>query len=99
MRFRIHTQERPMTKFITSIAALAVIAGLAGPASAMEQMPNAQKHIAALRSNCVADYMSRCMGVNPNTGAAFQCLQKNVSTLSPGCQGAVRAVPPSISKS
>lgn len=81
-----------MTKFITSVAALAVIAGLAGPASALEQMP--QKHITALRNNCVGDYMSRCMGVNPNGGAAFQCLRKNVSSLSPGCQEAVRAVPP-----
>ncbi len=84
-----------MTKFITSVAALAVIAGIAGfaaPASAMEQMP--QKHIAALRNNCVMDYMSHCMGVNPNGGAAFQCLRKNVSSLSSGCQDAVKAVPP-----
>ena len=81
-----------MTKFITSVAALAVIAGLAGPASALEQMP--QKYITALRSNCVGDYMSKCMHINPNGGAAFQCLRKNVSSLSPGCQDAVRAVPP-----
>jgi hypothetical protein len=82
-----------MTKLITSVAALVVIAGLAGPASALEQMPNAQKHIAALRSNCVGDYMSHCLGVNPNSGAAFQCLRRNVSSLSTGCQDAVRAVP------
>ena len=81
-----------MTKLITSVAALAVIAGLAGPASAMEQMP--QKYITALRNNCVMDYMSNCMGVNPNGGAAFQCLRKNVSSLSSACQEAVRAVPP-----
>jgi len=81
-----------MTKLITSVAALAVIAGLAGPASAMEQMP--QKYITALRNNCTMDYMSHCMGVNPNGGAAFQCLRKNVSSLSSGCQDAVRAVPP-----
>jgi len=82
-----------MTKFITSVAALVVIAGLAGPVSAQERMPNAEKHIAALRSNCVSDYMSHCLGVNPTSGAAFQCLRRNVSTLSSGCQGAVKAVP------
>lgn len=81
-----------MTKLITSVAALAVIAGLAGPAFAMEQMP--QKNIAALRANCVGDYMSRCMTVNPNSPAAFQCLRKNVNSLSSGCAEAVRAVPP-----
>lgn len=83
-----------MTKLFISVAALAVIAGLAGPASAQELMPDAQKHIAALRSNCVSDYMSHCMGVNPNGGAAFQCLRRNVNSLSSGCQQAVKAVPP-----
>jgi hypothetical protein len=80
---------------MTSVAALVVIAGLAGPASAAERepMPNAAKHIAALRNNCVGDYFSHCMGVNPNSGAAFQCLRRNVSSLSAGCQEAVKAVP------
>jgi hypothetical protein len=81
-----------MTKLITSVATLAVLAVLAGPAFAMEKMP--QKHITALRNKCVGDYMSHCMGVNPNGGAAFQCLRRNVSSLSSGCQEAVKAVPP-----
>jgi len=79
-----------MTKFITSVAALALIAGFAVPASALEPMP--QKYITALRANCSSDYMSHCMG--SNGPAAFQCLRKNVSSLSSGCQEAVRAVPP-----
>ena len=82
-----------MTKLITSVATLIVIAGLVCPASAVEMMPNAEKHIAALRNNCVGDYMSHCLGVNPSSGAAFQCLRKNVNSLSSGCQQAVRAVP------
>ena len=81
-----------MTKFITSVAALAILASFAVPASALEQMP--QKYVTALRANCVSDYMSKCMSVNPNGPGAFQCLRKNVSSLSPGCQDAVRAVPP-----
>jgi hypothetical protein len=81
-----------MTKFITFVAALVVIAGFAVPAGALEQMD--QKHISALRANCVGDYMSRCMSVSPSSPAAFQCLRKNVNSLSSGCQTAVRAVPP-----
>ena len=81
-----------MTKFVTTVAALALITGFAAQASAMEQMP--QKYITALRNNCVGDYMSHCLGVNPNGGEAFQCLRRNVSSLSSGCQEAVRAVPP-----
>jgi hypothetical protein len=84
-----------MTKFKSSIAALALIAGFAAfasPASALEQMP--QKYMTALRNNCVGDYMSHCMGISPSGGEAFQCLRRNVSSLSSGCQQAVRAVPP-----
>lgn len=81
-----------MTKIITCLALIGTIAFFAGPASALEQMP--QKYITALRNNCVGDYMSHCMGINPNGGAAFQCLRKNVNVLSSGCQQAVRAVPP-----
>ncbi len=82
-----------MAKFIASVAAFVVIAGLAGPASASEQMPFTEKRIAALRANCVGDYMSRCMSISPSSPAAFQCLRKNVNSLSSGCQEAVRAVP------
>jgi hypothetical protein len=81
-----------MTKLITCLALIAAITAFAEPASALEQMP--QKYMTALRNNCVGDYMSHCMGVNPNGGEAFQCLRRNVATLSSGCQQAVRAVPP-----
>jgi hypothetical protein len=79
-----------MTKHFTSFAALAVIVGLAGPAFAKEPLP--QKYVTGLRNNCTADYMSNCMGISLNGPAAFQCLRKKLSSLSSGCQGAVRAV-------
>jgi hypothetical protein len=79
-----------MTKLFTSVAALTVIVGLAAPAFAKDPLP--QKYVTGLRNNCMGDYMSNCMGINPNGPGAFQCLRKKISSLSSGCQGAVRAV-------
>ncbi len=69
-------------------AGLAVL-GCIGAASA--QMPtDAQKN--AIRSSCRADFQARCSGVQPGGQAALSCLQRNMSTLSPACQGAVGAL-------
>jgi hypothetical protein len=46
----------------------------------------------AIRSECRSDYEAHCAGVPPGGAASLQCLQKNMSSLSPGCQTAVRAV-------
>ena len=48
----------------------------------------------AIRSQCRADYQAHCASVPPGGAASLQCLQKNMSSLSPGCAGAVRAVEP-----
>jgi len=48
----------------------------------------------AIRSQCRADYQAHCASVPPGGAASLQCLQKNMSSLSPGCAGAVRAVTP-----
>lgn len=48
----------------------------------------------AIRSQCRADYQAHCASVPPGGQASLQCLQKNMSSLSSGCQGAVRAVEP-----
>jgi hypothetical protein len=84
------TKEASMTKLFTSFAVLAVIMGFAGPAFAKERLP--EKYVTGLRNNCVGDYMTKCMGISLSGPGAFQCLRKKVSSLSPGCQGAVRAV-------
>jgi hypothetical protein len=47
---------------------------------------------AAIRSECRADYQAHCASVPPGGAASLQCLQKNISSLSSGCQSAVRAV-------
>jgi hypothetical protein len=48
----------------------------------------------AIRSQCRADYQAHCASVPPGGEASLQCLQKNISSLSSGCAGAVRAVEP-----
>jgi Cysteine rich repeat len=48
----------------------------------------------AIRSACRSDYMAHCSSVPPGGIASLQCLQKNMSSLSSGCQSAVRAVEP-----
>jgi len=65
---------------------------------AVSQAPtDAQR--SAIRSECRSDYETHCASVPPGGAASLQCLQKNMSSLSSGCQTAVRAVePPAASK-
>src|SRR6195256_2425645 len=58
---------------------------------AFSQAPtDAQRN--AIRSECRADYQAHCASIPPGGAASLQCLQKNMSSLSSGCQTAVRAV-------
>ncbi|MGY4628043.1 cysteine rich repeat-containing protein [Bradyrhizobium sp. USDA 4486] len=60
---------------------------------AFAQAPTeAQK--SAIRSACRSDFMAHCASVTPGGVEAYQCLAKNMSNLSAGCQTAVRAVEP-----
>src|SRR6202051_4966426 len=60
---------------------------------AFSQAPtDAQRN--AIRSECRSDYEAHCASVPPGGAASLQCLQKNMSSLSSGCQTAVRAVEP-----
>ena len=60
---------------------------------AQSQAPtDAQRN--AIRSACRADYQAHCASIPPGGEASLQCLQKNMSSLSSGCQSAVRAVEP-----
>jgi hypothetical protein len=47
--------------------------------------------IAAIRSACRSDYQKVCAGVPTGGAAALQCLEKNKSKVSGGCQQAVNA--------
>jgi Cysteine rich repeat len=68
---------------------VAVILAVATPAFA--QAPSDAQR-AAIRAQCRSDYMAHCASVPPGGMASLQCLQKNMSNLSSGCQTAVRAV-------
>src|SRR5215470_19510708 len=73
-----------------ALASLWLIA-LAVPAAA--QQPTAEQQ-SAIRQNCRSDFMSNCSGVQPGGREALQCLQRNASKLSAGCQGALAAIAP-----
>src|SRR6195256_7060316 len=72
-------------------AAFIVTALFAVATPAFSQAPtDAQRN--AIRSECRSDYEAHCASIPPGGAASLQCLQKNMSSLSAGCQGAVRAV-------
>src|SRR6202045_2197542 len=72
-----------------SADAAAVLLALAAPA--LSQAPtDAQR--SAIRSACRSDYQAHCSSIPPGGMASLQCLQQNMSSLSPSCQTAVRAV-------
>ncbi|WP_244547229.1 cysteine rich repeat-containing protein [Bradyrhizobium sp. Gha] len=65
----------------------------ASATSAFAQAPSeAQK--SAIRSACRSDFIAHCSSVTPGGVEAYQCLQGHMSSLSAGCQTAVRAVEP-----
>ena len=70
---------------------LSVAAIFATAAPAFAQAPS-QAQRDAIKSQCRSDYMAHCSSVPPGGEASLQCLQKNMSSLSSGCQSAVRAV-------
>lgn len=79
-----------LRRVLLPCAALAVLAALS--ASAAAQVTSAQQ--SAIRSNCRGDFQSKCSGVTPGGKDALNCLQRNVASLSGGCQTAVRATMP-----
>jgi Cysteine rich repeat len=79
--------SKPRVIWLASIAAATFL--IAQPA--FSQAPtDAQR--SAIRAQCRPDYEAHCASVPPGGMASLQCLQKNMSSLSPGCQSAVRAV-------
>jgi hypothetical protein len=80
-------------KHVSTRKALLAAALFATATGAFAQMPtDAQK--AAIRSSCRSDYEAHCASVPPGGEASLQCLQSHISSLSSGCQSAVRAIEP-----
>jgi len=87
------TSRRAATILLSVAAATVVIAS-----PAFSQGPTAAQR-AAIKSQCRSDYIAHCSSITPGGAAALQCLQKNMASLSGGCQSAVRAVEASVEKS
>jgi hypothetical protein len=68
-----------------------VVVLLSASAETQAQQPT-QAQINTVRSACRSDYMAHCASIPPGGKPAFQCLQKNVASLSPPCQNAVSAM-------
>jgi hypothetical protein len=67
------------------VALMSVVA-----APAVAQAPSeAQRE--AIKTDCRNDYIAHCSSIPPGGEASLQCLAKNMSSLSPSCQAAVRA--------
>src|SRR5882757_8962718 len=75
----------------TTLGALLISASLVNLAPAFSQAPT-QAQRDAIKSECRSDYMAHCSSIPPGGMESLQCLQKNMSSLAPGCQSAVRAV-------
>jgi hypothetical protein len=81
------------SEIASRFAALAITVSLSVTMNtlALAQAPtDAQRD--AMRSACRADYEAHCASVPPGGAASLQCLQKNLQSLSSGCQTAVRAI-------
>jgi hypothetical protein len=74
-----------------TLGAVMITAIFASAAPALSQAPT-QAQRDAIKSQCRSDYMAHCSSIPPGGEASLQCLQKNLSSLAPGCQSAVKAV-------
>jgi len=73
-----------------TLCALTAALMLAVATPSFAQPTEAQKE--AVKSACRSDFMAHCSSVQPGGEAALQCLAKNMSSLSSGCQSAVKAI-------
>jgi hypothetical protein len=81
-------------RVLTSVAAFVGMLAfgwlLIGADEAAAQQPSPDQ-IAAIKSSGRSDFMSKCWGVPRGGSEAFQCLKKNLASLSAPCQQAVQA--------
>ena len=68
-----------------------LLAATLAAAPAFSQAPTEAQR-SAIRSECRADYEAHCSSIPPGGAASLECLQKNMSSLAPGCASAVHAV-------
>jgi hypothetical protein len=84
-----------MTMTLRHVAALSVVAAVTMATSALAQGPSEAQR-AAVKSACRSDYMANCSSVTPGGKEALECLAQHMSSLSSGCQAAVKDVQASV---
>jgi hypothetical protein len=84
-----------MTITLRHVSALFVTAVVTMATSAFAQGPSEAQR-AAVKAQCRSDYMANCSSVTPGGKEALQCLAQHMSSLSSGCQEAVKAVEASV---
>jgi hypothetical protein len=88
-----------MINALTRAAKLGTLLAVTIFATAAGAQTPSQAQRDAIKSQCRGDYMAHCSSVPPGGAESLQCLQKNMSSLSAGCAGAVKAVqPPAVPK-
>ena len=83
-----------MINALTRAAKLGTLLAVTIFATAAGAQAPSQAQRDAIKSQCRGDYMAHCSTVPPGGAESLQCLQKNMSSLSAGCAGAVKAVQP-----
>lgn len=74
-----------LIRFVISVGLTVCVAGTSFAA------PAAGNDKAALQQQCSGDFTTFCGDLPPDDAPATQaCFEKNMSKLSPGCQGAIR---------
>ena len=67
-----------------------VLATVAAGTALAAPMPAEDK--AAMQQQCAGDFTTFCAGLPPEDGPETKaCFEKNMSKLSPGCQGAIQS--------
>jgi hypothetical protein len=69
---------------------MCIVSGSAFP----QPQPPTQAQTTAIRNSCRNDYVAHCSSVPTGTRQSLQCLEQNMSSLSPPCASAVQAVMP-----
>jgi hypothetical protein len=84
-----------MMIMLRHVSALLVGAAVTMATSAFAQGPSEAQR-AAVKARCRSDFMAHCSSVTPGGKEALECLAQHMSSLSSGCQEAVKAVEASV---
>lgn len=78
--------------FAMPLCLVATVLLLSAAATSALAAPMSADDKAALQQQCMGDFTTFCGDMSPEDGPETQaCFEKNMSKLSPGCQGAIQS--------